>query len=149
MRDAIVDLGSKVGSRAHGALLRASGWRVAAKFKGMTTVQLHATGRLSGQRRTVVLTTPIHDERSLVLVASKVGDDRNPEWFKNVQANPHIEITIAGVTQPYRARVATQEERRALWPQVVGAYAGYAEYQARTHREIPLVLCTRAASVRD
>ncbi|MEY2422005.1 MAG: hypothetical protein QOI95_2072 [Acidimicrobiaceae bacterium] len=142
-KDAIVDLVAKAMSWSHRGLLKASGGRVGSRFKGMATVQLHTIGRKSGNRRTVVLTAPIHDARRVIVVASKAGDDRHPQWFKNLQAQPDVEITMDGATMPYRARPASPAERLELWPQVVRAYEGYAEYQAKTDREIPVVICER------
>jgi deazaflavin-dependent oxidoreductase (nitroreductase family) len=104
-------------------------------------VELHTTGRRSGQRRSTMLTAPIHTDSEVVLVASKGGDDRHPEWYLNLVANPDVELTIAGVTTPWRARTATAEQKAALWPRIVTAYKGYAGYQRRTSRDIPVVVC--------
>jgi deazaflavin-dependent oxidoreductase (nitroreductase family) len=76
-----------------------------------------------------------------VLVASKGGDDRNPDWYRNLTARPEVELTMDGRHRPMRARTATAEERDELWPRVVAAYKGYAAYQRRTDRDIPLVIC--------
>ena len=78
----------------------------------------------------------------LVLVASRGGDDRQPGWYLNLVARPEVEVTRRGARTAMVARTATPEERAELWPRVVAAYAGYAEYQRRTAREIPLVICT-------
>ncbi|HEX7133115.1 MAG TPA: nitroreductase/quinone reductase family protein, partial [Iamia sp.] len=77
----------------------------------------------------------------VVLVASKGGDDRDPLWYGNLVAQPDVEVTIAGTTTPMRARTATAEERAELWPRITTAYKGYAGYQKRTDREIPVVIC--------
>jgi deazaflavin-dependent oxidoreductase (nitroreductase family) len=108
---------------------------------GMTAVELHVTGRKSGLRRSTMLTAPIHDGDRLVLVASKGGDDRHPEWYLNLLANPDVELTFDGDTRPYRARTATPEEKAEMWPRVVNAYRGYDGYQRRAGRDIPLVIC--------
>jgi deazaflavin-dependent oxidoreductase (nitroreductase family) len=76
-----------------------------------------------------------------VLVASKGGDDRDPDWYRNLLAHPEIELTMAGRRRPMRARRASPAEKAELWPQVVAAYHGYAGYQRRTERDIPLVIC--------
>jgi deazaflavin-dependent oxidoreductase (nitroreductase family) len=88
-----------------------------------------------------MLTAPIHEPDRLVLVASKGGDDRHPDWYHNVVAHPDIEITDRGETRKMRARTATAEEKAELWPQIVAAYKGYAGYQKRTGRDIPVVIC--------
>ena len=74
-------------------------------------------------------------------MASKGGDDRNPEWYLNLTANPGVDVTLNGTTTPMRARTASAEEKAELWPTIVAAYKGYAGYQKRTDRDIPVVIC--------
>jgi deazaflavin-dependent oxidoreductase (nitroreductase family) len=88
-----------------------------------------------------MLTAPVIDGDRVVLVASKGGDDRDPDWYRNLLADPDIELTLAGRRRPMRARRASPEEKAELWPQVVAAYQGYGSYQGRTERDIPLVIC--------
>lgn len=145
VRTALTDAGMKAMNAAHRAALKVSGGRLLANPMGMPTVELHTTGRRSGQRRSTMLTAPIHSADQVVLVASKGGDDRHPEWYLNLVANPDVELTIAGVTTPWRARTATADEKAALWPQIVASYKGYAGYQRRTDRDIPVVVCEPAA----
>jgi deazaflavin-dependent oxidoreductase (nitroreductase family) len=76
-----------------------------------------------------------------VLVASKGGDDRHPFWYNNLVAQPEVDLTIRGVTRPFRARTASSAEKAALWPRIVAAYPGYGAYQGRTDRDIPVVIC--------
>jgi len=104
---------------------------------------LRTVGRKSGQTRVTVLTSPVHDSDRVLLVASKWGDDRNPQWYGNLTANPDVEIVIEGQRRQLRARTATEEERQELWPQILQAYKGYAGYQEKTDREIPVVICER------
>jgi deazaflavin-dependent oxidoreductase (nitroreductase family) len=125
----------------HNVAHKLSGGRFGSTLFGMQAVQLHTTGRKSGQRRTVWLTSPVHSEERIVLIASKGGDDRHPDWYHNLTADPDVEITEGDVTKPYRARTATPEEKAELWPQVVASYKGYAGYQKRTGRDIPVVIC--------
>jgi deazaflavin-dependent oxidoreductase (nitroreductase family) len=141
IRNAFTDLGAKAMSAGHRLILKASGGRWLRTAFGMPTVELCTTGRKSGQRRSVMLTTPIHDDNRVVLVASKGGDDRDPDWYRNLVANPVVEITMDGISRQMRARTATPAEKAELWPDVVKAYKGYADYQQRTARDIPLVLC--------
>jgi len=75
-----------------------------------------------------------------VIVASKGGSPRHPAWFHNLKANPETTVQVGTRKILVRARVANQEERRRLWPKVVDLYSGYADYQERTKREIPLVI---------
>ena len=141
MKHTLTDVAAKVMTTSHRLILKASGGRWLRTTFGMPTVELRTTGRKSGQRRAVMLTTPIHDDNRVVLVASKGGDDRDPDWYRNLVANPEVEITMDGISRQMRARTATPEEKADLWPEVVKAYKGYAGYQQRTARDIPLVLC--------
>ena len=100
-----------------------------------------APNRKSGQRRTVMLTAPILEDDRIVLIASKGGDDRHPDWYRNLVDEPDVEITVGDTTWPMRARSASAEEKAELWPTVVEAYKGYAGYQKRTERDIPVVIC--------
>lgn len=142
-RDVITDRSLKFMTGLHRGVLRASRGRALNKVLGMTTVELHTVGRSSGLRRSTMLTTPIHDDRRVVLVASKGGDDRHPDWYRNLVADPAVEITMGGTTTPMRARTASPEEKAALWPQILAVYKGYGGYQRRTERDIPVIICER------
>lgn len=141
IRETLIDLGAKGMNLGHRAIRAASGGRLLSTAFGMPALELHTIGRKTGKERTVMLTTPVHDDERIVLVASKGGDDRHPDWYRNLVANPDVEITLDGRRRPMRARTATPEEKAELWPQVVAAYKGYAGYQRRTERDIPLVIC--------
>ncbi len=123
--------------RLTGGLL---GWRIGS----METVELHTTGRRTGQRRSALLTAPIHDDGRYVVVASRGGSDRHPAWYLNLVADPNVELTTRHWTRPYRARTATPAEKAELWPTVAAAYPGYEHYRKRTNRDIPLVICEPA-----
>jgi deazaflavin-dependent oxidoreductase (nitroreductase family) len=88
-----------------------------------------------------MLTAPVVDGDRVVLVASKGGDDRNPDWYQNIMANPEVELAMAGESRQMRARTATSDEKADLWPRIVSAYKGYGGYQRRTERDIPVVIC--------
>jgi deazaflavin-dependent oxidoreductase (nitroreductase family) len=103
------------------------------------TLLLDHVGAKSGKTRTSPLSY-IRDGDSYVIVASKGGYPQNPAWFHNLKANPDTQVQVKHRRIPVRARVATPEERERLWPEVVKAYNGYAVYQKRTEREIPLVI---------
>ncbi len=87
-----------------------------------------------------MLTAPIYEAERVVLVASKGGDDRHPEWYRNLVANPDVELTVGGTTRPVREYTADATERDELWPRIVDACRGDADYQRRTEREIPVVV---------
>jgi len=145
LKDTLTDIGMKGMNLGHRVILKVSGGRVLKSAFGMPTVELHTIGRKTGQRRSTLLTSPVHSDDRVVLVASKGGDDRNPLWYENLRANPDVEITIEGETRAMRARTATADEKAELWPQITKAYKGYAGYQKRTEREIPVVICEPAA----
>lgn len=137
----VVDLMAKGMNVVHRSLLSVSGGRIGATAKGMHVVQLHTTGRTSGQRRSVMLTCPIYEPDRVVLVASKGGDDRHPDWYRNLDAQPDVELTDGGTTRPMRARTASPAEKAEMWPAIVAANKGYEGYQKRTERDIPVVIC--------
>ena len=141
LQRSITDIGFKVLNEAHRATLRLSGGRIGRSAYGMPVVELRTVGRKTGQTRVTVLTAPLHDENRVVLVASKGGNDRNPQWYGNLTANPDVEILIDGQLRALRARTASTDERKELWPQILRAYAGYGAYQEKTDREIPVVIC--------
>ena len=126
----------------HRAVRTVSFGRIGGRLGSMVVVELHTIGRTSGRRRSVLLTAPLHDDSRWVLVASKGGDDRHPDWYRNLVAEPRAELTVNGVTVAVNTRVANEAEKAELWPQVVAIYRGYAKYQTRTNRVIPIVLCT-------
>jgi deazaflavin-dependent oxidoreductase (nitroreductase family) len=125
----------------HKALLTLTGGRWPKRIAGMQTLDLTTIGRTSGQRRTKPLTTPIHDEDRVVIVASKGGHSDHPDWYKNLVANPDVEVTIDGRTRAMRARTATGAERAELWQAIVKVARNYEGYQRNTEREIPVVVC--------
>jgi deazaflavin-dependent oxidoreductase (nitroreductase family) len=115
--------------------------RAVLKVSGGPVVELTTTGRKTGQPRTVMLTSPVQEGSTIVVVASRGGDDHHPAWFLNLRDRPEVQVSTGG--QPKRtmqARVATADERAALWPRVTAANKGYSNYQTKTDREIPLVL---------
>ncbi len=124
----------------HRAIYDVSGGRLLNGIAGMPVVEITTKGRRSGKSRTVMLTAPLRHEGNYVIVASKAGDSRNPAWFHNLVADPEVEVTAEGKKATMRARVASGEERAVLWPKVVEVYEGYGGYQAKTVREIPLVI---------
>ena len=119
---------------------RANGGKVGGQFEGAPMLLLHTTGARTGRER-VNPVVYASDGDNLVIFASKAGAPTHPDWYHNVSANPAVEITDGEVTKPYTARTATPEEKATLWPEVVAAYKGYAGYQERTERDIPVVIC--------
>lgn len=140
-KNIVASTGAWVLENGHRTALALTGGRFPKRLGGMETLELHTVGRTSGQRRSTLLTTPVADARRVVLVASKGGHDTDPDWYRNLVANPQVEITRNGTTSPMRARTATPEEKAELWPQIVRVYKGYAMYQRHTARDIPVVIC--------
>lgn len=135
------DLGFKAMNAIHRILLKVSGGRAGWTAMDMPVLELTTTGRQSGLRRSVMLTSPLREGEALVVVASRGGDDRSPAWFHNLQANPDVEVRLQGKPRErMHARVATAAERGRLWPLITADHSNYADYQTRTAREIPLVL---------
>jgi deazaflavin-dependent oxidoreductase (nitroreductase family) len=130
----------KVGTGIHRAIFNVSKGRIFGKAFGMPLIELVTIGRRSGKERATMLSVPIIDGDRLVLVASFGGDDRHPAWYLNLQACPEVRVTIAGSTRTMIARIATEEERAELWPQIISVYEGYARYRKRTERPIPVVI---------
>lgn len=131
----------KVLNSLHHKVLKATGGRFGWKLRGMQVVELATTGRKSGERRSVMLTSPLTEGDSIVVVASRGGDDHHPAWYLNLTADPQVWVSQRRQPAvPMRARVVTDEERAELWPRIVKAYKPYAGYQEKSARQIPVVL---------
>jgi deazaflavin-dependent oxidoreductase (nitroreductase family) len=137
----VIGFGNWLLENSHRAVLRLTGGRFPHRGKGMQFLELHTIGRKTGKRRSTLLAAPICEEQRVVLVASKGGYPDDPIWYKNLVANPDVELTIEGRTQGMRARTADADEKAELWQAVVAVNNGYAGYQRRTEREIPVVIC--------
>ena len=141
------DFTVKAMNAIHRGILKISGGKAGWHVSDMPVLKLTTIGRKSGQPRTVMLTSPIQEGTTIVVVASRGGDDIHPAWFLNLRDNPQVEVSYRGEpTRGMHARVATAEERARLWPLVVADHKNYAEYQTKTTREIPLVLLEEPAS---
>ena len=131
----------RVVTAIHREIYRRTDGRLTAKAGQVQMLLLTTTGRRTGQPRTTPLFYMPDGDR-LVLIASYGGDDRDPQWFKNLTANPDVTVQIGGENRPMRAAVASPEEKARLWPRAVELYKGYDAYQRRTERDIPLVVLT-------
>jgi deazaflavin-dependent oxidoreductase (nitroreductase family) len=121
------------------AVYRASGGRLLGSFDGNPVVLLHHVGRRSGEHRVAPLIY-LADGEDLVVVGSMGGTPKDPAWVHNLRAQPETEVEIGRERRPVTARIADAEERARLWPQLVEHYPGFGKYQARTEREIPVVI---------
>jgi deazaflavin-dependent oxidoreductase (nitroreductase family) len=107
---------------------------------------LTTRGRRSGKLRTTPLLY-LRDGADVGVVASYGGSPRHPAWYVNLVAEPQVDVQIGGERFAATARTASPEEREQLWPKLVEMYGTYASYQAKTSREIPVVLLTPGATV--
>ena len=109
------------------------------------TLLLTTIGRKSGAPRpTPLLYQPTG--KGFILVASRGGSDHHPAWFLNLQANPNCEIQVGRFSYTANARILAAEERAAYWEWMVRFWPDYANYQARTEREIPVVMLDATSS---
>jgi deazaflavin-dependent oxidoreductase (nitroreductase family) len=124
----------------HTAVYRATHGLIGHRFPGTPpTLLLDHVGARSAIQRTSPLVYGV-DGEDLILVASKGGYPKNPAWFHNLVAHPDTTVQVGSRRQPVHAHVANAEERKRLWPLMLKVYGGYADYQRRTEREIPLVI---------
>ena len=100
---------------------------------------LHTTGRKTGQTRKLPLIYG-RDGDDYVIVASKGGAPSHPAWYLNLQANPEATIQVWAEHIPVTARTANAEEKARLWPVMTGYWPDYDKYQAKTERDIPVVI---------
>jgi len=106
---------------------------------GQPVLALTTTGRKSGAARSTVIAC-MPDRDNLVVVPSYAGLDRPPAWWLNLQANPQAEVDFRGEHRVVRARRASAEEERRLWPRILEQYSGFEEYRRMTERVIPVVI---------
>ncbi len=133
----------RVLGRMHVRLSRLTGGRFVGRVAKSPILLLTTTGRRSGLPRTTPLLY-LQDGERLAIVASFGGHPRHPVWYLNLTANPDVQIQVRGERFTAMAHTADADERERLWPLVVEMYPGYARYQEKTTREIPVVLLTRA-----
>src|SRR5262245_56051995 len=126
-------------SRLNVALYRLTGGLIGGRLAGSPVLLLTTIGRRSGRSRPVPARY-LREPEALVVVASKGGTDEHPLWFNNLESNPEVTVEVRRERRQVRARVASDAEHDVLWPKVVAMYRGYASYQRRTTRKIPLVI---------
>jgi deazaflavin-dependent oxidoreductase (nitroreductase family) len=123
---------------------RARGGKVGGIFEGLPVLLLTTTGAKTGQQRIAPVLYGV-DNGSPVIVASKGGSPTHPDWFHNLVANPNVVVEIGSESFPARARVAEGAERQRLFDGLKGVIPMLEETQAKTSRQLPVVVLERTA----
>jgi deazaflavin-dependent oxidoreductase (nitroreductase family) len=123
---------------------RANGGKVGGPFEGAPLLLLHTRGARTGQERVNPLMYRPDGQR-LVIFATKSGADTNPDWFHNLRANPDVTVEVGAETSPVRAHVAEGDERHRLWEAQKSEWPGFADYESKTQRQIPVVILESAS----
>jgi len=121
---------------------RANGGRVGGTFEGASMILIHHVGAKSGGRRVTPLVYFPEDDGRMVIVASAAGAPKHPAWYHNLTAHPKIDVEVGTETFPVIAEEIVGEERAAIWQRVITERPGFADYQRKTSRTIPLLRLT-------
>ena len=125
-------------SAIHAGAYKLTGGRVGRRFVNNDMLLLTTTGRSSGRNHTVPLLY-LNDHPDVLVIASWGGRDYPPDWYLNLTDDPRVSVQINGNTWAGVAQQLAEPERSERWEQAVAAYDGYAEYQTRTDRVIPVI----------
>jgi deazaflavin-dependent oxidoreductase (nitroreductase family) len=128
-------------ARRQAELYERSGGAEGTTLRGMPVIVLTSVGAKSGKLRKTALMRVEH-EGEYAVVASLGGAPQHPVWYHNLKAQPHVELQDGPVKQDYVAREVTGDEKARWWERAVAAYPPYADYQAKTTREIPVFVLT-------
>jgi F420H(2)-dependent quinone reductase len=132
--------------KVHVAVYRASGGRLGGRLrKDLPVLLLTTTGRKTGRRRTTPLLY-VEEADRYVVVASAGGAPSHPAWYLNLRNNPAATIQVGGRKLAVTAETAGLEERARLWPRLTQMWPQYDDYQAKTRREIPVVILAPSAA---
>jgi deazaflavin-dependent oxidoreductase (nitroreductase family) len=132
----------RVAGRLHRGVYRWSGGKIGGKMGQLPILLLTTTGHKSGQARTWPLGY-IRDGERLIIVASAGGEPKHPAWYLNLRSNPQVTIRLGDETITMHAETASGAERARLWERLTGVFPGFAEYQRKTTREIPVVILSK------
>ncbi len=122
----------------HVHLYRLTGGKWGSQVQGLPVLLLTHVGRKTNRKRTTPLGYFMDDNR-YVIIASNAGFDSNPAWFHNVSANPRVSIEVGEQKLQVDAKVIEPEKRNLLWAKLTKLAPGYAGYEKKTNRVIPLV----------
>ncbi|HEY9315993.1 nitroreductase family deazaflavin-dependent oxidoreductase [Williamsia sp.] len=120
---------------------RETGGETGYLWNGVPTLLLTVTGRQSGRELTSALIFA-RDGDDLLVVASKGGAPEDPQWYRNLQADPRVRVQVKEATMTAVARTATEAEKPRLWKILTDVWPNYDVYQSRTDRSIPVVVLT-------
>ena len=123
---------------------RTNAGKVAGPFAGMPLLLLHTTGARSGQERINPMAYQADGDR-LVVFASKGGAPTSPDWYHNLVAHPEVSVEVGDDRFDAIARVTEGAERDRLWTKQKADFPGFAEYETKTTREIPVVVLERVS----
>ena len=126
------------------AEFRANAGKVGGYFAGKTLLLLHSVGAKSGQER-INPVAYVTDGDRLVIIASKGGAPSNPGWYYNLLAHPLVTVEVGTEQFQVRAAVASEPERSRLYSKMVAMMPGFADYQRKTTRVIPVITLTRVS----
>ena len=121
---------------------RANEGKVGGPFKGAPMLLLHTTGRHSGTARVTPLVYWPEGDR-MVIFASKGGAPTHPDWYRNLMAQPDTTVEVGTDTVPVHARETEGDERQDLFDRITAVMSGFADYQAKTSRIIPVIMLER------
>ncbi|NQS91119.1 MAG: nitroreductase family deazaflavin-dependent oxidoreductase [Chloroflexi bacterium] len=116
--------------------------KVGGFFENMDLLLIHTTGAKSGQLR-INPTAFIQVEDHLIIAASKGGADSHPDWYHNLVADPQVIVEVGTQKFVALAEVPGEPERTNFYSKLASKYPGFAEYEAKTERVIPIVKLTR------
>lgn len=121
---------------------RANQGRVGGAFEGAPLLLLHSTGaRSNTERVNPMMYQAVGD--GFAVFASKAGADTNPDWYHNLVAHPEASVEVGTETVEVSARVLGPEEREPVWATQKSRYSGFADYETKTDRVIPVVMLDR------
>ena len=123
---------------------RANSGKMSGQFEGTPMLLLHTTGAKSGQTRVNPLVYQALDDGRYAIFASKAGAPTNPDWYHNLKANPKVRVELGSETVDATAAVAESDERDRIWNLQKERAPGFAEYEAKTTRKIPVVILDRS-----
>jgi deazaflavin-dependent oxidoreductase (nitroreductase family) len=124
-------------AREQAELIESSGGTKGTEMRGMRVIVVTSVGNRSGKLRKTPLMRVEHDGR-YAAVASLGGAPKNPVWYHNLVAEPHVEVQDGPVKQDMRAREVFGDEKAQWWARAAAAFPDYDAYQAKTERVIPL-----------